>query len=405
MLDQKIINKILLITLLVILFICEGVQAQNITNPLLSYKIKQDKLISNEVDSVISTKLYFDNLPEYGKESKVIVEHYASFSTKNNLLVKAMGKSILERELILNQYSFLFPGPINKGDTLIAEFYLKPIKVGEMKFHFLIFENDLSNDSNKPVAVSGYINSVINIATNGKTQYLALNIESKSNDMAIEIPEIFGPEKNLFSRGLYFSRNPIIRKPIYENDIEQIEKGKYRMFAFSTYYKIIPAENDKNLFHINCRLNSFYDFEKGMGFDVSCTDELEILNISESINDKIEKNKDYLFSFDLKVKSPGISFFKINFSTPNTGKYNNFDRIKSYRDNISDGLVLYIGTDSNNEVQFIVDKHPAALFNYSNGQLENRRKLVESYDLNKKMNKFIGEYYNEIFSKKNIENK
>lgn len=281
----------------------------DINNPVLIYL--QRSAADGTVDSLLTTRVMFDPLPEYGKTSKLIVEHQALFATDSGLMVELRGEAVERVSLDMPYYAQAVPGPITVGDSIRVEFEITPRQIGMFPLSVLIYNNvELVPD--KPVMVGAMGDVPFILDSEGSTFGIDSRVVTKRNST------LLGPAPDLLSQNRIFRvkshyPQPDLRwlslpnRPNHDPETE----------IFSLDVTLEPVKGQPTQRFVRCLVTPFQDFEYGIALQLSYSDQFKLTEIDSCVVGPAKADSVYEFTFRLDFVSPGMADLRINAVTPN----------------------------------------------------------------------------------------
>lgn len=325
------------------------VMAGDINNPAFSYK----RLNTPEKDSLLIGWVIFDPLPSYETETSVIVNHVARFSTDVGLVIRADGRGVMSHRLSMSDRLVRVAGPIEIGDTIVAEFSITPSDIGIIPLHFIVYEDKLLSGPGR-IRTGGTIKADFLLDPAGQTW--ALVSESVNSKNA----GLLGPSWELLSRGTTFS---VDVKPDFEfagQDVLDHWEKTAAMRVFSTLVTVMPLPDEQSI-SILCEVTPYQSFEAGIGFAIQHSSELEVLEMGPSISEPVVQGTSYEFVSKVKLKEAGTAVLEIELCTPNPdiGTQDGVYSIRHKEDPLGQMVRLYLGLDDGGKVLFITGRRPS----------------------------------------------
>ncbi len=305
----NVLGRLVAVACLVMATAAGNAASQDINNPVFLYH--QTPAINGAVDSIVSAKATFDPLPQYGTRTKLTIEHYALFATDSGMMVELRGEAVEKVMLRMPQYAKLIPGPIAKGDTLVAEFWLTPEQVGRIPLSVMAYDNiELIPD--QPVRVGVMDDISFMLGADGRTFGVASTVVSGFNST------VLGPAPNLLSSERVFHVEPRYPQPDLKwLNLPQRPNYSPEEEVFAVEVRVLPVTDRPSRRLVSCRIFPYQDFEYGIACQVVHSDELKVTELDTCILGAVSSDSVYEMSFVTELAAPGLGNLAISFITPN----------------------------------------------------------------------------------------
>jgi len=342
-----LIGKSLAAALLALTAVAFPAPSQDIVNPVLTYY--ELPAIDGGIDSLLTTKVTFDPLPEYGVQTKVTVEHYALFGTDSGMVVELRGEAVDRVMLHMPQYARLFPGPILQGDTLVAEFLITPLQVGIIPLQIVLYDNvELIPDKSVRVGAMEDISFILN--ADGETFGIASGIVSK------RFSTVLGPSPELLSKDRIFRVEPRYPEP----DLQWLELSNRPNYnpqdeIFDLEIRMQAVEDHPGQRTVLGSVIPYRDFDYGIAWQVSHSEELKVSGLDSCVLGPVKADSLYEFSFKVDMVSPGEAVLVINVVTPNPDFGVEGALFSKWPRAVGADVTLMIGIQDNLSPLFITD--------------------------------------------------
>lgn len=338
---------------LVFLGISSSISA-DINNPVYGYKKFKADPETGLRDSVLTTKVFFDQNLEYYKKTKVSVEHYLRFDVDNGLVIGAYSNDITRKNIILDNIFVHLPGKFHRGDTIHADFYITPRKVGFLDLSFAVSEYVDETDSTARKRISGGANTNFNLAPNGKL--IGLQSEMANWERCTTL----GPNPDLFDNELYFSLYPKPDDPQLLKEVYRVAERLKHLYLYGIEVNISRKNIENNNFSVDCLVSPYQPLEAGIAMKIYNSSNILVSNLSPSITSPVDSMYDYNFSFDFETVNAGIGRLTISFDTKINENDN--EELKSL------GIRLYYKIDESGNLEYLTDREPLETQRYFDSQ-------------------------------------
>ncbi|MFH1700947.1 MAG: hypothetical protein ABIE07_10200 [Candidatus Zixiibacteriota bacterium] len=338
--------------IVILLLLASGVMAQSdfIRHPIEQYYIKQ-RCKTCPVDSTQIGRISYDPLPAYNQQSKITLEYYSEFSWDKGAYIEIFG---YDKSFEIYPMRFDFPEKISVGDTLIAEFMIKPMRVGILPIVFRPFVDEEFEFASRHFDRRGFslLRADINIGYD--STLFAMNSEglnSEYNTYLGPLPEIMA-ESLLY---IWHPHNPGINGLL---DMRKVEDNSNRCRYFLIESSFFPAADEEGYRRVVCRISPFHAYDSGIRFRIDHSDDIEIKDQSEDYNNPVTPVDTIEFSFEFRKNKPAISRISLCFESDNPDKGNKLGiGFGDFR--VVEIQRTYIGYDEDMNLMFITDKSPS----------------------------------------------
>jgi len=338
------------IMLLLLVLIPAIAKCQAPTNPLPVYRHHGP----HKSDSTLIGQVYFDPLPNYRTESRLIIEYYSQIDTKRGIdFLDDAGWNTLIR---LDAYGKTAPGPIAVGDTVRCEFIIEPLQVGIIPLRFIFGETPPPGDHPlRLLNICGGIDAKLLLNPDGTAQNIGDKYVDYRNTTRL------GPNRDLFKKGISFSYTPKAPQDYAEQNksYRDFVSKRVERYFFSVNSELKVGGDGGDIIEIVSRVSSYHYFEAGIVPAIHCNDNFSVFEISPSLARAVDSNLVYEFTAKVRVVKPGIGLLVLSFSTPNPDRY---DKDGIFSDlgpvDLNSGISLYIGIDENRKIDFITEEYP-----------------------------------------------
>jgi len=316
-------------------------------------------------DSVLQGTITFDPLPEYMKESRMVVEYYCQEDIAGDLTLRL---DEYQKEFEISAYEQIWPGPVRAGDTLLAEFQMTPMKVGVVIVTFKVYDPEVYEFPDSTMAVEiprGQFIAAMVLGPDGKVK--ALN-SAETNE---EYATFLGPYPEVMAESLIFWRDPKLPAELAESSgfwrnpympAESGDKHGYPMTMFK-YFSIktvlYTQPDDSGYRHVRCEVTPYHVFESGVAIALSASDDVTISNVPPSFPRAVAPSDTVRFSFAFRIDRSGQSCLHLNALTHNPDEGNPFGGVGLGSAELWDMQPIHIGYDSSMKLLFITGENPA----------------------------------------------
>ncbi|MCP4684206.1 MAG: hypothetical protein GY867_02060 [bacterium] len=309
MLARHPFSRLLAATIGVVILVVGNTVAQDIVNPILfHYEMSSE---DGTVDTLLSARVTFDPLPQYGVQTNLTIEHYARFSTDSGMMVELRGEAVEKVWLHAPYYAKRIPGPIKKGDTVRVEFQLTLHQVGMIPLSLLVYD-DLVLAAGKSVRVGVMEEIPFLLSADGQTVGMASRSVSQRN------ATVLGPVPNLLAGDRVFRIQPHYPQPDLQwLDLPERPNYEPDKNVFDLEVRLRPVVDKPGQRRVICRVSPHQDFEYGIAWQITHSDELAVTGVDSCILGEVWADSLYELSCDLELVSSGLGKLIIHCITPN----------------------------------------------------------------------------------------
>lgn len=401
-------KTILWIALTAIILCSVDVVAENIINPVECYNITGVDKLSGIRDTSLRGQIFFDQLPEYQKKTRIVLSYNASLDTESGLVFKYSSQRF-DGSLSVSEYVKSVPGPIRAGETVQTEIFITPQKIGVFAIKFSVFEEDyfenMAADDRKRQNPYSVLRAYFLIGPNGKTSLLGA--KGISSDKAT----LLGPYPELWDKGIMFFVDPKLIRQEFDSGIDIIyDKNDVHHNNFDVKAMVTPIL-DSNYIRIDLRVSPYFNYTKGMTFFCKHSENVNILSLPSTINQPLDSNHIYEFTIKINIPKPGLSYVSLGICTPNP----EFESHREYglkgTDKFLTQLSLALGVDNSGEILFISDLKSLNRLQTSLGKrngsyldLDRRHNIIDGFENPRSFKQTYSEGYDELIREKKINN-
>ncbi|MGD8923095.1 MAG: hypothetical protein PVH24_07570 [Candidatus Zixiibacteriota bacterium] len=323
--------------------------AGGINNAVVTYATRPSP--EGSVDSIWVGTAIFDPLPEYMKETKLIVTCVSRADCEHDILFWCNQQSYFRHEIELEPEEIQVPGPFEAGDTVTAEFTIKPLRVGTYDFGIQA-RAVFTGDEVEKFRGIGFVDAPFVIGPGGTVT--ALN----SPEVDYRYASDLGPMPDLFNeRGAVFFIDPppylkrlgSVSRSFFENEPLHVIHGRV---------EVSESADKPNTLDLKMSVSPYRDYPGGIGLEIRHTDGLQFSNLTPSIPGPIQAGQTYEFSLSVTYAGVGIHSLSLVPATANPDylKPGGFHSAK--RSRIGNILTLHLGIDGDGHLLFITDRSP-----------------------------------------------
>ena len=327
-----------------------GIVASEIHNPSVTYR----KLPRPEggADSVWTGSAFFEPLPEYMKETTVIVKCVSYKDCDNDILFWCNRQSYNRHEIELEPREARVPGPFKAGDTVTAEFTIKPLRVGTYDFGFQARTVSPGDEPGTSRGI-GSIDAPFVIGPYGNVT--AMNSQQVDYRCASDL----GPTPDLFQeRGAVFFIDP---SPYFER-MDPASTSHFWSNPYHVFHAVVwvSASTEKpNSLDLRISASPYRDYPGGIGLEINHTDGLQLTDLTPSIPGPIQAGQDYEFSLSVNYTDAGIHALSLFLATRNPDFGAPGDRqTKSLNEMTGSHVTLRIGVGNDGRLLFVTNVPP-----------------------------------------------